>query len=94
MFNGALGGEMVSEHTVRADVPAETLAMCGLNLAQAAVMLIRAGEGCIVVSRIQTRGRLLMSGEQEDLFSRRIDPVAAQYMLNLVTAFLPGGRTT
>jgi hypothetical protein len=94
MFNGALGGEMVSQHTVRADVPAEVLAMCGLNLAQAAVMFIRAGEGCIVVSRIQTRGRLVMSGEREDLFSRRIDPVAAQYMLNLVTAFLPGARTT
>jgi hypothetical protein len=94
MFNGAFGGEMVSQHTVTADVPMKVLAMCGLHLAHAAVMFTRAGEGCIVVSRIQTRGRLSRSDDPGHLFARRIDPVAAQYMLNLISAFLPGGRTT
>jgi hypothetical protein len=94
MFNGALGGEMVSQHTVSAGVPMDVLARCGLNLAQAAVMFTRIGGGCIVVSRIQTRGRLAPGGEPDHLFARRVDPVAGQYMLNLVTAFLPGHGTT
>jgi hypothetical protein len=94
MFNGALGGEMVSQHTVTADVPMEVLARCGLKLVHPAVMFTRAGEGCIVVSRIQTRGRLTTGGDPDHLFARRIDPVAGQYMLNLATAFLRGGRTT
>ena len=91
MFNGGFGGEMVSQHTVSAGVPMEVLASCGLHLAHPAVMFARAGEGCIVVSRIQTRGRLAPGGGPDDLFARRGDPVAEQYMLNLVTAFRPGG---
>ncbi len=94
MFNGAFGGEMVSQHTVSADVPMEVLARCGLHLAHAAVMFTSIGRGCIVVSRIQTRGRLAAAGEGDDLFARRMDPVACQYMLNLVTAFLRGGHTS
>jgi len=91
MFNGGYGGEMVSQHTVIGGVPMEALASCGLNLAHPAVMFARAGAGCIVVSRIQTRGRLAPGGEPDHLFARREDPVAEQYMLNLVTAFRPGG---
>ena len=89
MFNGALGGEMVSQHTVTGGVPMETHASCGLNLAHPAVMSARAGEGTIVVSRIQTRGRLAPGAHPDHLFARRRDPVARQYILNLVTAFLP-----
>jgi hypothetical protein len=93
MFNGALGGEMVSQHTVSPGVPMEVLASCGLSLAHPAVMFTRAGDGCIVVSRIQTRGRLAAGGDPDDLFARRKDPVAGQYILNLMTAFLPGRDT-
>ena len=91
MFNGALGGEMVSQHTVSADLPVEVLARCGLKLVHPAVFLARAGKGCIVVSRIQTRGRLTAMGEPDHLYARRVDPVARRYMLNCATAFLPGG---
>jgi hypothetical protein len=92
MFNGALGGEIVSQHTVVPDVSVDVLARCGLNLAHPVVMTAQAGKGRIVVSRIQTRGRLSGGGERagDHLFARRIDPVACRYMLNLVTAFLPG----
>ena len=90
MFNGGFGGEMVSQHTVSAGVPMHVLAGCGLNLAHPAVMFAGAGTGCVVVSRIQTRGRLAPGGDPDHLFARRMDPVAGQYMLNLVTAFLPG----
>ncbi|HTY59084.1 MAG TPA: glycoside hydrolase family 2 TIM barrel-domain containing protein [Bacteroidota bacterium] len=90
MFNGAYGGEMVSQHTVRPGVPMDVLARCGLKLAYPAVLFARAGSGCVVVSRIQTRGRLTGGGDPEHLFARRVDPVARQYMINLVTAFLPG----
>jgi len=92
MFNGACGGEIVSQHTVTPDVPMEPLARCGLKLAHAAVMFMRAGRGCVVVSRIQTRGRLSGIGDPDHLFSRRRDPVARRYMLNLVAAFLSEGR--
>ena len=94
MFNGAYGGEIVSQHTVTPDVPMEPLARCGLKLAHAAVMFMRAGRGCVVVSRIQTRGRLSGIGDPDHLFSRRRDPVARRYMRNLVTAFLNGGRSS
>jgi hypothetical protein len=93
MFNGALGGEMVSQHTVNVDVPMQVLASCGLKLAHPAVMFAGAGEGSIVVSRIQTRGRLVPGGDPDHLFARRRDPVAGRYILNLVTAFLPGRGT-
>jgi beta-galactosidase len=92
MFNGALGGEMVSQHTVSADLSLDVLARCGLKLVHPAVFVARAGDGCIVVSRIQTRGRLSAMGEPDHLYARRVDPVARRYMFNLATAFLPGRR--
>ncbi len=91
MFNGGFGGEMVSQHSVTPGIPMEALARCGLKLVHPAVMFARAGKGCVVVSRIQTRGRLSGSGDPDHLYARRVDPVARRYMLNLVTAFLPGG---
>ena len=81
---------MVSQHSVTPGVPMDVLARCGLKLAHPAVLHARAGSGCVVISRIQTRGRLTGSGDPEHLFARRVDPVARRYMLNLVTAFLPG----
>ena len=80
MFNGAYGGEMVSQHTVTPGVAMEPLARCGLKLAHPAVLYARAGTGCVVVSRIQTRGRLAGTGDPDHLFARRVDPVARQYM--------------
>jgi beta-galactosidase len=93
MFNGALGGEMISQHSVTPDAPVEVLARCGLKLAHPAVMFMRSGRGCVVVSRLQTRGRLSGSGERDHLFARRVDPVACRYMINLATVFLAGERT-
>ncbi len=93
MFNGALGGEMVSQHSLTPDAPVDVLARCGLKLGHPAVMFMRSGRGCVVVSRLQTRGRLSGNSERDHLFARRIDPVACRYMLNLATAYLPGERT-
>jgi hypothetical protein len=59
MFNGALGGEIVSQHSVRPNVPFNPLASCSLCLKVPAVMEIPYGKGWVVVSRIQIRGRLL-----------------------------------
>ena len=88
MFNGALGGEIVSSHTVSPSMSVDVLARCGLKLAHPVVMTAPSGRGRVVISRVQTRGRLLKEPGEDSLYARRPDPVAMQYMLNLVTAFL------
>jgi hypothetical protein len=83
-FNGALGGEIVSQHNVSLDRPWTVLARCGLHLGVIALAEVSEGKGKIIVSRIQTRGRLLQREPSADLFERRADPVARQYLLNLI----------
>ena len=90
MFNGALGGEIVSRHTVTTNVTMNVLARCGLNLEHPVVMTATVGTGLIVISRVQTRGRLMPGAGKDSLYARRPDPVAMQYMLNCLVAFLPG----
>lgn len=84
MFNGAFGGEMVSQHDVTARAPHIVIARCGLHLRTLAAAEVTLGRGRIILSRIQTRGRLVSSKTVTSLYDRRADPVAQQYFLNLV----------
>jgi hypothetical protein len=83
-FNGGIGGEIVSQHDVSLNNPWTVLARCGLHLGVIALAEVSIGKGRIIVSRIQTRGRLLQRELSGDLFERRADPVARQYLLNLI----------
>jgi len=83
MFNGGYGGEMVSEHHVVPNRSFNVLARCGLGLRIPAILEVPVGKGKVIVSRIQLRGRLL-SSSSDDLHSRREDPVAQRYLLNLL----------
>jgi len=87
MFNGGVGGEMVSQHDVRSPMPPRVHARCGLGLGVVAVGEVRCGRGAVVFSRIQVRGRLVPGPSSVGLFDRRIDPVAQQYLFNLLGAF-------
>jgi len=85
MFNGGLGGEMVSQHTVTCPIAYDVLARCGMKLAVEVVQEIQYGSGLVIVSRIQTRGRLNANRHGGALFDRRVDPVAQRYFLNLMS---------
>jgi hypothetical protein len=83
MFNGGYGGEAVSEHDIASPGLWTVHARCGLKLAVPVVMEIPFGNGRVLVSRLQVRGRLEGTGGS-DLFARRPDPVAQQFLMNLV----------
>lgn len=87
MFNGGVGGEMVSQHDVQSPMPVRVLARCGHHLGVVAVGEVRSGRGVVVFSRIQVRGRLVPGSSSGGLFDRRMDPVAQQYLNNLLGAF-------
>ncbi|MCD4692731.1 MAG: discoidin domain-containing protein [Calditrichales bacterium] len=87
MFNGALGGEIVSQHNIKPIVPFETAASCNLSLRVPAVMEIPYGKGWVIISRIQIRGRILKEKFSKNLYDRRYDPVAERYLFNLLTAY-------
>jgi hypothetical protein len=84
MFNGGVGGEVVSEHRIQPSLPEHVMARCGLKLGIVALTQCRVGRGRVIISRIQTRGRLIGSGQTSGLYDRRPDPVAQRYFLNLV----------
>ena len=85
IFNGAYGGEIVSQYDVDFSVPSKRLASCGIDLKVVAASEVEYGKGKIILSRIQIRGRLVSSpSSYEALFARRPDPVAQQYLLNLI----------
>ncbi len=88
MFNGAYGGEIVSQHDVTPPAPHQVLARCGLHLKVIAAAQANYGAGKIMLSRLQTRGRLAPGAETAQPFSRRADPVAQQYLLNLMSSAL------
>jgi hypothetical protein len=94
MFNGAFGGEGVSQHDVIPGRAVHVLARCGLKLRTAAVMEMPYGKGRVIVSRIQTRGRLIGSADPAPLYARRKDPVIQRYLFNLLSwaAVVRGGR--
>ncbi|MEO8166765.1 MAG: glycoside hydrolase family 2 TIM barrel-domain containing protein, partial [bacterium] len=85
MFNGGYGGEMVSQHDVSVDRDVTILARCGLKLAVAALIEVSVGKGRLIISRIQTRGRLMGEENPDALFARRADPVAQRYLINLLS---------
>lgn len=87
MFNGALGGEMVSQHKVVPTVPYHTVASSNIELKVPVVMEIPYGRGWIIFSRIQIRGRLLPEKSSTELYGRRYDPVAELYFRNLITGY-------
>ena len=84
MFNGALGGEMVSQHDIWIAGPHTILARCGLHLSVVAAAEIAIGSGKVIISRIQSRGRLVGNHQSGSIYERRTDPVAQRYILNLV----------
>ena len=89
MFNGGLGGEMISQCNLEIDSKRLALAKSGLRLQHPNVLETIWGDGVIVVSRIQVRGRLTEESDPgTDLYSRREDPVAQQYLLNLLSNYL------
>jgi hypothetical protein len=84
MMNGGFGGEMVSQHDLFPGRPGRVLARCGLKLGTPAVLEIPYGDGKVILSRIQLRGRLMGSPDGNTLYGRRIDPVAQRFLLNLL----------
>ena len=88
LFNGAIGGKIVSQHFVRPTQPFHTVASCNFSLAVPAVMEIPYGGGWILISRLQIRGRLLPKEASSALFDRRYDPVAEKYFWNLLCEYL------
>ena len=89
MFNGGLGGEMISQSNVEIGSKRLVLAKSGLRLQHPNVLETIWKGGVIVVSRIQIRGRLTeVSDPGTGLYSRREDPAAQQYLLNLLSNYL------
>ncbi|MBK7258502.1 MAG: hypothetical protein IPI01_12010 [Ignavibacteriae bacterium] len=84
MFNGAFGGEVVSQHDIIAPSTPRILARCGLRLEVPVVMEWRVGDGRVVVTRLQVRGRLNGEPASGGLYARRKDPVAERYLFNLL----------
>jgi beta-galactosidase len=94
MFNGAYGGEAVSQHDITAPAGPRVLARCGLQLQVPVVMEWRSGEGRIIVSRLQVRGRLMGDLNPEGIYARRKDPVSERYLLNLLAWAMRPKRET
>ncbi len=84
MLNGGFGGEMVSQHDLFPGNPAHVLARSGLKLNTPVVIEIPYGDGRVIISRIQVRGRLMGSPESASLYGRRKDPVAQRFLMNLL----------
>lgn len=84
MFNGGWGGEVVSQHDIIAPSSPRIHARCGLRLDVPVVMEWRVGDGRVVVSRLQVRGRLATGAHDGGLYARRKDPVAERFLFNLL----------
>jgi len=84
MWNGAWGGEIISKHHIRPNRPFRTLASCNLFLRVPAVLEIPYGQGRVLISRLQLRGRLNPEQNNGNLFDRVYDPVTEVYLGNLL----------
>jgi hypothetical protein len=84
MFNGAYGGEVVSQCDVTPSVHHRVHASCGLGLNVKALFEIPYAKGRILVSRLQVRGRLVGAPGSDNLYARRVDPVAQRLLLNMI----------
>ncbi len=90
MFNGGVGGEIVSHYELELEGTnrQQPLSKSGHNLEKWDVVESIIENGVVVVSRIQIRGRLTEEADPgTDLYSRRVDPVAQQYLLNLLSTY-------
>lgn len=85
MFNGAYGGEAVSEHDVEFSVPSKRLASCGIDLKINAASEVDYGKGKILLFRIQMRERLMPMQKQNTIFDRRKDPVSRNLLINILS---------
>jgi hypothetical protein len=84
MFNGAYGGEVVSQCDVTPSVHHRVHASCGLGLNVKALFEMQYAKGKIIVSRLQVRGRLINGPGSENLYARRADPVMQRLLLNMI----------
>lgn len=87
MFNGGFGGIMVADYDMMLDGFFRARALSGLDLGTAALTDGSHGKGTLVFSRLQVRGRLVAKEESDDLYARRVDPVAQRYLLNLLATY-------
>lgn len=99
MFNGGLGGIMVSDYDIIMSrsfleelksnlyTTISDKAKAGLALNENIITEVTAGNGLIVLSRIQVRGRLVPSGQDGSLYGRRIDPVAQRLLINFLNVY-------
>lgn len=85
MFNGGFGGEVVSQHDIVCNRKHDVFARCGLKLGVVAVFEVPYGNGRVIISRLQLRGRLVQTKEPDTLYARRVDPVLQQYLINLIS---------
>ncbi|MDP1678088.1 MAG: DUF559 domain-containing protein [Bacteroidota bacterium] len=83
-FNGAYGGEIVSQYDVDFSIPSKRLASCGLDLNVVAASEVEYGKGKIILFRLQLRGRLNGTSTSDSLYARRVDPIAQQLLLNVL----------
>lgn len=84
LFNGAHGGEIVSQYDVDFTSPSVRLASCGMDLRVTAASELDVEKGRIVLFRLQLRGRLTEGERSDHLFARRVDPIAQQLLMNLL----------
>ena len=87
MFNGGFGGIMVADYDVMLDWFFRPRALSGLDLGCVALTDGAYGKGTLVLSRLQVRGRLVAREKSEDLYARRVDPIAQRYLLNLLATY-------
>lgn len=87
LFNGGFGGIMVSDYDILPDGFFLSRARSGLGLANPALMDVFSGKGAVIFSMVQVRGRLMPGDPSDDLYARRVDPVAQRYLLNLLATY-------
>ena len=84
MFNGAYGGEVVSQYDVTPSAHHRVHASCGLGLTVKALFEMQYAKGKILVSRLQCRGRLTDTPGSQNLYARRVDPVMQCLLINMI----------
>jgi hypothetical protein len=70
------------------------LVNCGLNLVRTPVVRIDFGkqDGSVIISQLINEGRLTQGEGDQDLYSKRYDPVAAQFVLNMLNEVIKTKR--
>lgn len=88
MFNGAWGGEVISECDVLLPPGGRVLSRNGNELKAANTVAFEYGSGAVIISSLQTRERLFNNkSDKHSLYNRREDPVLQRIFLNLLNAY-------